>query len=100
MDYEWLNSYFAQLALGQLGGGVAVGVIGQQISLFSSNASLLEIIISTSVCAASLLWCLRNFMNLPNLQVWNGCSAVCDLLIAISMTYSVSLTFYMYFYTF
>ena len=100
MHHEWLNSYFEQLALCQLGGGIAVGVIGQQISLFSSNASLQDINISTCVCAASLLWCLCNFMNLPNLQVRNGCSAACDLLIATSMTYSVSLAFYMYFRTF
>jgi len=45
-------------------------VIGHQISLFSSNVSLKAINISTSV--------------------WNGSSAACDLLIALSMTYSLS----------
>ena len=44
-------------------------------------------------------WCMcllvsfGTFLNNPNLQVWNGCSAACDLLIAISMTYSVCLRF-------
>ena len=102
MDDEWLNSYFAQLALCQLGGGIAEGVIGHQISLFSSNASVQAINTSTSVCAPSLLSFrnLMNLMNLANLQVWNGCSAACDLLIATSMTYSVSLAFYIYVCTF
>jgi hypothetical protein len=58
------------LALLQLAGGIAEGVIGQQISLFSSNLSLKKIYISTGV--------------------WNGCSAACDLVIAASMTYSLS----------
>ena len=89
---------FAQLALCQLGGGIAEGVIAQKISLFSSNVSIQEINITTGVGAPSLL-CVtfHNFMNLPpNLQVWNGCSAACDLLIAISMTYSVSFAFHTY----
>ena len=93
MHPESLNSYFAQLALCQLGGGIAEGVLAQQISLFSSNASLQEINITTGVCVPSLLWCLSRLMNLPILQIWNGCSAACDLLIAISMTYSVSFFF-------
>jgi hypothetical protein len=46
-------SYFAQLAICQLGGGIAEGVIGQQISLFSSDASLQKINTSTAVCAPS-----------------------------------------------
>jgi len=58
------------LALFQLAGGIAEGVIGRQISLFSSNASIKKIYISTGV--------------------WNGCSAACDLVIAASMTYSLS----------
>jgi len=65
-----IPSLVALLALCQLGGGIAEGVIAQQISLFSSNVSIQEINISTGV--------------------WNGCSAACDLLIAISMTYSLS----------
>jgi hypothetical protein len=60
----------ALLALCQLGGGIAEGVLAQQISLFSSNVSVQEINIATSV--------------------WNGCSAACDLLIVTSMTYSLS----------
>jgi len=65
-----IPSLVTLLALCQLGGGIAEGVIAQQISLFSSYASVQEINISTGV--------------------WNGCSAACDLLIAISMTYSLS----------
>jgi hypothetical protein len=50
------------LALLQLAGGIAEGVIGSQIFLFSSNLSLKKIYISTGVCAptSSLL---RRFMN-------------------------------------
>jgi hypothetical protein len=58
------------LALLQLAGGIAEGVIGSQIFLFSSNLSLKKIYISTGF--------------------WNGCSAACDLVIAVSMTYSLS----------
>jgi len=58
------------LALCQLGGGIAEGVIAHQISLFSSNVSIKAINVSTSV--------------------WNGSSAACDLLIALSMTYTLS----------
>lgn len=58
------------LALLQLAGGIAEGVIGQKISLFSSNLALEKIYISSGV--------------------WNGCSAACDLLIAASMTYLLS----------
>ena len=37
-----------------------------------------------------------NFINLPNLQVWNGCSAACDLLIAVSLTFSVRMPRFLY----
>ena len=72
MDDEWLNSYFAQLALCQLGGGIAEGVIGHQISLFSSNASVQAINTSTSVCAPSLLWCLSKLNELNELGQFTG----------------------------
>jgi len=58
------------LALLQLAGGIAEGVIAHQISLFSSNLLTRKIYVSTGV--------------------WNGCSAACDVLIAASMTYSLS----------
>jgi hypothetical protein len=52
IHHEWFNSNIAQLALCQLGGGIAEGVIAQQISLFSSNASIQQINISTGVCVS------------------------------------------------
>jgi len=66
----FIPSLVTLLALCQLGGGIAEGVLAQQISLFSSNVSLEAINISTGI--------------------WNGCSAGCDLLIALSLTYSLS----------
>ncbi|KAF9526408.1 hypothetical protein CPB83DRAFT_467878 [Crepidotus variabilis] len=54
------------LACGQLGGGVATGVIAHQIRDFT-NFLVVKTLIATGV--------------------WNGCSALCDVVIAGAMTY-------------
>ena len=70
-------------------------MIAQQISLFSSDLLAKRIYTATGVCTATISpFC--NFLN-PILQVWNGCSAACDLVIAASMTYTVCFPFICHF---
>ncbi|KAF8811246.1 hypothetical protein BYT27DRAFT_7184634 [Phlegmacium glaucopus] len=57
-------------AVVSLGGGIAEGVIAHMIPSFSSNVEVLQINIATGI--------------------WNGASAMCDIIIAASMTYYLS----------
>jgi len=58
-------------ALAQLAGGFATGVIAHQITLFT------DFLVTRTFIATG---------------VWNGCSAMCDILIAAAMTYYVCYT--------
>jgi len=65
-DNYLIASLVVLFSLIQLGGGIAVGVIGFQMSLFS------RLLVQKLLIASGF---------------WNGSSAVCDVIIASSMTY-------------
>ena len=78
----------------ELGGGIAEGVFAHHVALFSGRAVAGDTVVfkGVSVARASLCGHFENLQTPLNLQIWNGSSAVCDIIIAIAMTYYVRFT--------
>ena len=76
----------------QLGAGLTLGVFTIQLHFFS-HLRVKKTLIASGVCAPNFLGSIQNFSNLSNLQIGNGSSALCDVIIAASMTYYVRFSF-------
>jgi len=88
--------HYKQLSFIQLGGGIAVGVHGEQKKFYSLlDAPQTVVLVGTS----TVVWTIRPSASLSNEitpQTWNIGSVLCDTIIAVCMTYYVGFWFYSY----